>query len=182
MNVESYKSVLVANKDENIHKLIAGYLRNSGHYVDICNDISIAINMIEASDYDLVLVDIHESDEDELSFLVKIKEICPQLSVIVIIKDENIGFAIQALNHGASDLLIQPINLFALDITIERAIRRHKLVIKHMQEIEKIRRAYEESNAKIGKLNLELERVKARLRREPDGKEQEDPQDPISLN
>ena len=115
--------ILLADDEEIVHQTIGDYLRESGQHVDAARDGLVALKAIEASDYDLALVDIRMPGMDGLSLMARVQEIRPELSVVVVTGHGNLEMAIQALRLGAADFLTKPIKLLELDAVLEKSLR-----------------------------------------------------------
>jgi DNA-binding NtrC family response regulator len=102
-------------------------LRESGHDVDEVRDGEAALNLIEAGDYDLGLIDVKMPKMDGISLLAKINEVCPDMSVVIITGHGSMENAIKALRLGAADFLTKPVKFYELDSVLEKASQIHAL-------------------------------------------------------
>ena len=75
----------------------------------------------------LVLADIRLPDMNGLDILKTIKTNTPESEVIMITGHGDVDSAIEALRSRASDFILKPITLPALDIAIQRAMERIKM-------------------------------------------------------
>lgn len=115
--------ILLVDDEEIVHKTIAPYLRDSGHYVDNASEGSAALELIKTNEYDMALIDIRMPGIDGISLLPKIEEIRPELSTVIITAHGSMDLVIQALRLGAADFLTKPIKLVELDAVLEKSVR-----------------------------------------------------------
>ncbi len=126
-------NILLIDHGEIVYQTISDYLQDSGHSVDrICNACAI-LKAIQKHDYDLALVDIRILDIDELSLLTEIREIRPEMSVVIITEHQDMGKALQAMQVGVIDFLTKPVKLLELDAVLEKCVRNRALMVKCMQ-------------------------------------------------
>jgi len=146
INMEHSLNILLVDDEEIVHQTVVGYLCDSGHCVDKAHNALAALKFIEASDYDLALVDVRMPGTDGLSFLAKAQEIRPEMSVIIITGQGDMDMAIRALKLGAADFLTKPIRLLELDAVLEKSVRLRTLVIQHTRDMEALQEARDELN------------------------------------
>jgi two-component system response regulator AtoC len=120
-------SILLADDEPIVRKTIGDYLIESGHQVKKVNDGTSALKYIEDQDYDLALLDIRMPGIDGLTLLKRVREIRPELSVVLITAHGNMETAIQALRYGATDFLNKPVKLLELEAVLEKSIQVRKL-------------------------------------------------------
>lgn len=133
MTMKRSLQILLADNGEIVHQVIADYLQDSGHSVDRVNNGCAALEAVEERYYDLALVDVCIPNVDKLSLLTGIREICPEMSVVIITGRRDMNLAIQAMRHGAVDFLTKPVQLLELDAVLEKAVRNRALVVQCMQ-------------------------------------------------
>jgi PAS domain S-box-containing protein len=131
--MERSLQILLVDDGEIVHQTIADYLSDSGHRVDRVHDALAALEYIEARTYDMALVDLQMPGMDRFSFLAKMQEIRPEMSVVIMTGHGDMDVAIRALRVGAADFLTKPIKLLELDAILEKSIRTHGLVAQRTQ-------------------------------------------------
>lgn len=124
-------NILLANGEEIVHKTIAGYLRDSGHHVDKVYDAHAALRAAQKHDYDMALVDIRLSGMNDLLLLARLREIRPEMPVIIITENCNMDMMVRALRLGATDFLTKPVKLLELDAVLEKSNRLRTLTTEH---------------------------------------------------
>lgn len=90
----------------------------------------------DANEIDVVLLDLFMPEMDGFEALQKIREIRPNLPVIVLTGSEKLEDAVRATKLGASDFLSKPIEAERLHVSIQNALKINSL----SQEITRLRR------------------------------------------
>lgn len=119
--------ILIVDDEDIVHTTIGDYLRDVGHQVESARDGVKALELLNARDYDLALVDIRMPRMDGIALLGEIQKIRPDLSVILITAHGTMETVIQALRLGAVDFLTKPVKFLELDAVIEKALRVRRL-------------------------------------------------------
>ena len=95
-----------------------------------------ALDKINAhSNLDLVISDINMSGMDGLTLLAKIKELEPAFKTIIISAAGDMGNIRKAMNLGAFDFLLKPLNLQDLEITIQKTLEYVKQIKQNQQQL-----------------------------------------------
>jgi PAS domain S-box-containing protein len=81
-----------------------------GSVVDLCGTARLALDRIEAIDYDAIISDIRMPDTDGLTLLERIKTCRPNTPVLLITGYGDQTLATQALRGGAFDYILKPID------------------------------------------------------------------------
>ncbi len=121
--------ILVIDDEEDIRELVAGILSDEGHETRTAGDSDAAFAAIEARVPRLVLLDIwlQGSQLDGLGILDKIKQMHPDLPVIMISGHGTIETAVSAIKRGAYDFIEKPFKADRLLLICERALETSKL-------------------------------------------------------
>lgn len=126
---QRYK-LLIVDDEVSFSRLLQHELEQSDTYsLDLAFDGSEAINKIQNTLYDLVLLDIRLPRVDGTEVLKFLKEYTPTTPVIIITGNTDINIAIQSMKLGAYDYISKPYDIDELQSTIERALERKKLFI-----------------------------------------------------
>jgi len=86
-----------------------------------------AIQAIEENAPDLVLLDIGLPDMSGITALEKIKQLNPDILVIMITAYEDVKTVISAMKLGAYDYIVKPIQMESLEVTIKNALETIRL-------------------------------------------------------
>jgi DNA-binding NtrC family response regulator len=111
-----------------------------------------AIEAIEKSPPDLVLLDIGLPGMNGIEALSKIKTLHPDLLVIMITAYEDINTVISAMKLGAYDYVVKPIHMDGLEVTIRNSLE----TIRLRKEVQMLHEQYLKENLPcfIGESNV----------------------------
>ena len=122
---ESKGFILTIDDDDHIRAIFASYLENFGYQIKMAKDGNEAKILLEKEEFDIALLDICLPDYNGIDLLKEIKQIQPELNVIVCTAySDNYDF-LEAVNAGAADWVPKPCNLQELHAKVER-IRREQ--------------------------------------------------------
>jgi CheY-like chemotaxis protein len=91
-------------------------------------------------DVDVILTDLNMPRMDGLSFLERLPRVCPAARAIVVSAYDDMSNIREAMNRGAVDFLVKPIDFHDLEVTIEKTSR-------HVAELRRNARSTEENCA-----------------------------------
>jgi two-component system NtrC family response regulator len=121
-------AILIVEDEETQRSLLAGLLRKEGYSVEEAGDGVRAIELFRIKTIDLVLLDFKLPDMDGLTILKSVKEINPEVEIIMITAFGSIENAVNALKSGASEYLTKPIDLDDLLFKIKKIEDKKYLV------------------------------------------------------
>jgi two-component system, NtrC family, nitrogen regulation response regulator NtrX len=116
--------ILVVDDEADIRDLVSGLLEDEGHAVRVAANSDEALAAIRARKPSLAILDIwmQGGGLDGLELLEVVKEIDPDLPVVMISGHGNIETAVTALKRGAYDFIEKPFKSDRLVVVVERAI------------------------------------------------------------
>jgi two-component system nitrogen regulation response regulator NtrX len=121
------RTILIVDDEESIIQSLRGILSDEGFDVISASSGSAAIEKIDETMPDLVLLDIWMLGMDGLETLVKIKEFHPQLPVVMMSGHGTIETAVKATKLGAYDFIEKPLSLEKVLLCINNAVDHSKL-------------------------------------------------------
>jgi two-component system, NtrC family, nitrogen regulation response regulator NtrX len=121
------RTILIVDDEETILQSVEGILSDEGYEVICAENGDRAIESIEESMPDLILLDIWLPGMDGLDTLNRLKEIAPYLPVIMMSGHGNIETAVKATKLGAYDFIEKPLSLEKLLLSINNALDYHRL-------------------------------------------------------
>ncbi|OQX17880.1 MAG: response regulator [Desulfobulbaceae bacterium A2] len=150
-------TILVADDDPVIRRLLEERLRKAGYVVAVAADGMEAARLLAASRYDVVLTDmVMPGDIDGLDLLRISKAECLATEVILITAHSSVETAVRAMKDGASDYLEKPINFEELLLRLEK-IREIKSLVRNASDLRSAMDTTEhEAASTIQRLEIEL--------------------------
>ncbi|GLS00312.1 sigma-54-dependent Fis family transcriptional regulator [Brevundimonas denitrificans] len=121
--------ILVVDDEADIRELVSGLLEDEGHAVRVAANSDEALAAIRARKPSLALLDIwmQGGGLDGLELLDVIKELDPDLPVVMISGHGNIETAVTALQRGAYDFIEKPFKSDRLVVVVQRALEASSL-------------------------------------------------------
>ncbi|HEU4769580.1 MAG TPA: response regulator, partial [Pyrinomonadaceae bacterium] len=139
--------LLVVDDEESLRITTAAILEKEGYNVDTASSGDEAIALLDQTDYDLVLTDLHMEGGDGLSVLNQIRRHSPLTISVVLTGFASVESAIAALQEGAYDYLVKPCDIDSMKHTIRRGVEHRRLML-----------AEQKARTDLEQLNLDLER------------------------
>ncbi|MGH7260728.1 MAG: response regulator, partial [Nitrospiraceae bacterium] len=100
--------VLVIDDDQGLLKLLTMRLTAMGFAVQACHDARTALEEARHRRFDLALTDLRLAEQDGLAVMEELKEIHPDLPVLILTAHGSIPSAVEAMRKGAVGYLTKP--------------------------------------------------------------------------
>ncbi|MBU8923500.1 MAG: sigma-54 dependent transcriptional regulator [Bacteroidales bacterium] len=127
------KQVLIVDDEESIRTSLEKLLSYEKYGVFTAPDGESALRVVSDERIDIVLLDIKMPGMDGLEVLGKMKEIRPELPVIIISGHGTISTAVEATKLGAFDFLEKPIDLDRMLLTLRNGIKQGELSTQNLR-------------------------------------------------
>ena len=121
------QTILVVDDEEGIRSSLKGILEDESYSVSLAVDGLDALAVLQKELPDLVLLDIWMPGIDGLETLGKIKELYPDLPVVMISGHGTIETAVKSTKLGAFDFIEKPLSLEKVLVTVHNAISMSRL-------------------------------------------------------
>ncbi|MDR3601855.1 MAG: sigma-54 dependent transcriptional regulator [Desulfosporosinus sp.] len=125
------QKILILDDEEALRAIIAQRLKRKGYEIMEAGTAEVGLSLLKDTLIDAVLLDIKLPDGDGLILLPKIKQLQPDLQVVMLTGNGTIESAIEAMKLGAYDYLTKPCNLSELEITLQKALEKRKLLLEN---------------------------------------------------
>jgi len=110
--------------DEKIYRYeISEFLKTRDYEIFEADKPSVGLNILKNEEIDIVILDFNLPEMDGIEVLKKIKNIYPEIEVIMITGFGNMRTVINAMRLGASDFFPKPFKLINIQTSIERTKR-----------------------------------------------------------
>ncbi len=121
--------ILIVEDGQSQREMLKDFLAKEGHQVALAENGAEAIQRVQDNQYDLLLLDYKMPGKNGLEVLKDVKQINPEIDVIMMTAYGTIETAVDAMKSGAVDYITKPIELDDLLIHIER-ISQHRTLVR----------------------------------------------------
>jgi two-component system nitrogen regulation response regulator NtrX len=126
------ETILIVDDEKEIRQAVGGLLGDDGYLVAQASSGLEALERLDESTPEVVLLDLWMRDAEEgFEVLSRIMEDYPGLPVVVISGHGNIETAVRAVKLGAFDYIEKPLSAEKLLLTVEQALRFHRLAAEN---------------------------------------------------
>ena len=120
--------ILIIDDEMIMRESLAGWLKRDGHEVVSAASGEDAMQILQTSRFDILLVDIKMEGMSGLDVLRLVKESDPDVAVVMITAYGSISTAVEAMKKGAYDYLLKPFDPDALGVLIDRIVEHQAQV------------------------------------------------------
>jgi two-component system response regulator HydG len=113
--------VLIVDNEAAHAETVAESLERVGYHCTVATTGPIGAERIEQDDFDIIITDLMMSGVDGLGILAKAKELLPDAEVILVTGHGTVPSAVHAMQQGAFNYLLKPLDLGQLRAVVERA-------------------------------------------------------------
>lgn len=131
------ETILIVDDEAFIRENVQRILSEDGYRVLEAANGQQAIELIASEEIDLTLLDLNLGPEDGLTLLNSLKELNPDLLVIIITGYGSVETAVDALKLGAFDYMKKPFKADALRVIVKLALQTQEL----RREVRTLRRS-----------------------------------------
>lgn len=126
--------LLVVDDEKNLRLVVEKEMTRQGHEVACAEDGEAAWELLEASDYDVVLCDINMPRLDGLGLLRRVREQSQnQPEIIMLTGQATVESAIEAMKLGAYDYLTKPYRIGELSALVTAAADKQQLKVDNQR-------------------------------------------------
>ena len=154
---DNKKRVLVVDDEQLILKIISDILNKEGYEVVVANNCEKAAEYLRTSRIDVVLSDIKMPVKSGIDLLEEIKKKDPNIPVILMTGFASLETAVEAVQNGAFDYLIKPLDYGKLRSVIEHAADRYELYKENTRLLSDLKELNTNLELKVRERNRQLE-------------------------
>ena len=138
--------ILVVDDDHAHRTMLKALLGGWGYHISEADDGGVAVEMVQAQAYDLILMDIRMLKVSGLEALERIKAFNPAIPILIMTAYSSVETAVSALKKGAYDYLTKPLDFDKLRLTLARAMEHLQLKKENRQLKETLAGRFERHN------------------------------------
>ena len=133
------EKVLLVDDEKDFVEALGERMENRGMNVTTTTSATDAIAKVKAESYDAVVLDLQMPEMDGIQVLRAIKEIKPEMQIILLTGYATVEKGIEAIKMGAMDLIEKPADIAIITEKIKKAQARKMILVEKKTE-EKIKK------------------------------------------
>ncbi len=142
--IDEKATILIVDDDDNFRKSLSLVLRKNGYFVDNVSSANEALEKTEEKSYNLVLLDLKLQEKSGLELIKPIKELHPDVIVMMITGYASLTTAVESMNLGVSAYITKPLDMDQVLKSINNAIEKQTLTIKNKKLTKSLQHELEE--------------------------------------
>lgn len=119
--------ILIIEDEKMLADSMAKFLVRDNHRVAVAGSGEDGLNLARETPPDIVILDYRLPGKDGLEVLKELKEIEPEMAVIMITAYGTVETAVEAMKNGAYDYIEKPVDLIKLQLMINKLLENEKL-------------------------------------------------------
>jgi heavy metal response regulator len=145
--------VLIVEDEKRIQDFLSRGLESAGYAVDAAMDGNTGVEMVHATEYDLIILDLNLPDIDGLQVLEKIRNRKVSPPVLILSARDAVEDRVKGLELGADDYLVKPFAFVEMLARVRALLRRGQPTPERLQvgdlQLDCIRRKVIRANENI---------------------------------
>ncbi len=125
--------VLIVDDESGIRRSLKGVFEDEGYAAETADSGEACLELLEGSEFDLILLDVWLPGIDGLETLKRIRAKTPETSVIMISGHATIATAVSATKLGAFDFIEKPLSVEHTLLTAENALSHRRLEATNLE-------------------------------------------------
>ena len=124
--------ILVIDDEYAMRESLKDWLSEDGYQVGLAASGPEAIEMVKKSSWEVLLLDLKMPGMDGIETLKNIKEINPEIEVLMMTAYATVDTAVEAMKLGAFDYLVKPFDPDEVELLIKRIVSHKELVLENI--------------------------------------------------
>ncbi len=126
-------SLLVVDDEKIVHDSLGKWFRDEGYEIGIAESAREALQRMAERHWDAALVDIKMPGTDGIELQRRLKEIDPELIVIIMTGYASVETAVQALKNGAYDYVTKPFDPDDIAHLVHNALEHRRMARENVR-------------------------------------------------
>ena len=132
------EKILIVDDDESTRKILSLIFKREGYEGETAGTVREALEKAQDKSIRVAILDIMLPDRKGMELIRPLKEMYPDISVIMITGHASVETAVQALNAGASSYVTKPVNMDEILSKVKDVLEKQDLAIGKRQAEERI--------------------------------------------
>lgn len=159
--MKNISQILVIEDEAANREAIALLLENAGYEVTTAESGEKALEILTKTSFEVILTDLFLPGVSGIDILKRVKEQWPFTNVILITGKASAESAVEAMKEGAFDYITKPLHFEKLQVIIDKALEKSRLVAENLYLRQQLRGKYRFDNM-IGN-SLAMQHVFSRM-------------------
>jgi DNA-binding response OmpR family regulator len=142
----SSASILIIDDEPNLRRSLALILQRAGYSVNTAENAREVKHYLAAGAYDMVFLDLKMPEVNGMELLPEIRQIYPEMPVLILTAHATLESAIEAVRKGARDYLLKPVDP-------EEILERVKQILAEQEQPKRRREIVGEIQSLLAQLN-----------------------------
>lgn len=155
--------ILVVDADEGMADTLAAILRQEGYQVAVAYTLRSALDQLRERHVDLVLADLRVEESGD-NVLMRTREYAPSAVVVVLTSFASFETAQHALQSGAYNYLVKPVDVAELRVTVDRAMQHRQMARTLAAQVRELEAAHTQVQSFNAQLQAQVEEATHELR------------------
>jgi len=149
-------SVLIVEDEPSVREILSWRLSEEGYQCEVVSNAHDALQKLESGmRFEIMMSDIRMPGLSGVELLTKVREIEPDMAVVMVTAVSDVNTAIKTLRLGAFDYITKPFNLDEVCIAVERALEKRDLILKNREYQLHLEEKIEEQTREIRNVYLD---------------------------
>jgi putative nucleotidyltransferase with HDIG domain len=119
--------VLIVDDEQSVRKMLATILHEGGISCRLASSAEEALAILKGGSFNAVLSDLQMTGMSGLDLLDHVRRDYPFLAFLIITGVDQVGVAMQAIQRGADDYLVKPLQIDVVLFSLRRALQKKQL-------------------------------------------------------
>lgn len=139
-------SILIVDDEKLQRESLAGFLKKSGYQTYTASHVDQAVSIVSEKRIEIIFTDFMMGKKSGFDLLREVRQLNPEIKVIMMTAFGTIQDAVAAMKAGAFDYLTKPIDLDEVELLIQRALELRHLTRENKELRERLREKHKLSN------------------------------------
>jgi len=129
------EKVLLVDDEKEFVEALGERMKNRGMNVTTTTSAKDAINKVKAESYDAIVLDLQMPEMDGMEALKVMREIKPEMQIILLTGHATVEKGIEAIKMGAMDLIEKPADMEMITEKIKKAQAKKMILVEKKTEM-----------------------------------------------